>query len=1117
MWKALEDSGLWVGKIWNMTKTEDLIPLHQSIIKIPGSDRNYRFACIGIDLTESKLLDQKIYELAYIDSHSNLKNKNALLEFQEEAKNISIILLRLSNYKNIHLRFGSSISNRMFLKVLLNVQSYKPHYDLYRYDENTLAFVIGSSSDQNLSTLTDSLLAFANEPIEIDKILLNPIISIGVSTASINENIILSRALFEAESALRYAESRKYSFIAHFNDIIESEMLESFDFRNAVTQATENGDFTVHFQPIIDTYTGELFSFEALARWNIDGEYISPSRFIPEAENSNAIYSLGLQILEQSCECVLKWKSYHSQLKLNVNVSLLQLENGKFVEALEKIIIKTKFPPSDLILEITESISIQNSEVILNTIESISNLGITLALDDFGTGFSSIQRLKNMPISIVKIDHGFIKNIDESIDDTSVITGMISLSHKIGLDVIAEGVENIDQLQILKNRNCRYVQGYLFSKPMSIQDSEHYVKTYDSKIIFNNTIVLDLENYESIEDTRFHNNEILGSCIFDLDGIIIDSNRNFSSIVGERKSELIGESINSFIKSDLNDFIYDTRIESNIIEASGFIQRIDGTTRYVIYSLINELDKRSSQSFIRCFIEDITDNLNDELKLLRVRQGYERIFHNAPAMIITWNQDYEIIEWNQSAMNTFKLSIDEVKDQSIFDTIVPESEIRTWRQFVDQAIGGSSNIVKLKAQDRDGEIHICECHNDIVKNSAGEIDFIITIMKDITEETKAQAQSSSLLSIIDNGPALVFMCDSKGNVLYKSKACMDIEQLRSTNQIDSLKIKYYNHLDNEIEVPDRSKIDMWTSTGSLEVSENDVRRVRVTIFKDEVTELQRKLFVYIFMDYTKEYDNVQSISHLKNIIVDQERLAELGHLSAGIAHEINNPLSYMISSSDILRTELQDMYKIVQTTDDDAFKYLSTDIDEILNEFDEGLERIKTIVTGLRSYSWAGQTDEYVPFDLNKTIEKVLTIAHNEIKYTANVSLNLAELPMIEAIGSKISQVILNLIINASHAIEKKDLSDMGTINITTAHDSLYVYCVIEDSGIGMPEDVQDHIFEAFFTTKPEGVGTGLGLSISKEIIQDLHHGSITVDSVMEKGTKFTIALPLSQPRAPES
>lgn len=102
--------------------------------------------------------------------------------------------------------------------------------------------------------------------------------------------------------------------------------------------------------------------------------------------------------------------------------------------------------------------------------------------------------------------------------------------------------------------------------------------------------------------------------------------------------------------------------------------------------------------------------------------------------------------------------------------------------------------------------------------------------------------------------------------------------------------------------------------------------------------------------------------------------------------------------------------------------------------------------------------------------------------------------------------------------LKKKDLSDMGTINITTAHDSLYVYCVIEDSGIGMPEDVQDHIFEAFFTTKPEGVGTGLGLSISKEIIQDLHHGSITVDSVMEKkGTKFTIALPLSQPRAPES
>jgi len=1116
MWHSIHTKGQWSGEIWNRTVSGDLIPIHQNIFIIPEDHPEYAYASISYDLTESKLIDNKIYELAFIDPELGIKNRNSILEHVGVTYNSVIVLAQIKDLKNIELRFGTDFVLQLLRQTLENLSELVNRNNIFRYSENTFALILELGPNTTKDSLGQDILNSFSVPYEINTIQLSPTVFIGLSSGTETETTTIDRLTFEAESALTAANSSIISNYIIFSRTIEEDQIKSYDMLKAVENAVHNNEFEVYFQPIVDLFSGELFSFEALSRWEYNGAKVSPVEFIELAEKNNLIYDLGLQILRDSCIAVVSWKKIRKNIKVNVNVSLLQLEDGKFVESLKQILIDTHCAPSDLILEITESVSSISNPTIDQTIYDLHALGIIFALDDFGTGFSSIQRLKRMPISISKIDHDFTRDIHENVDDTSVITGMISMSHKIGLNVIVEGVENIDQLRIVRSRNCRYVQGYYFSKPIDTATTQAYIENYDPQQLVIAQLNVDLKPLQVLNEDSLTHNKNIGTALLDNDGFIVDSTMNFNAIIGENRSDVLGESINSFITdAKEDDIIVHSQLEEDIIEKSGTIRRLDGTIRYVIYNLYTDKDKNTSQTFIRCLIEDITEDLDIGLKLMRMRQGYEKIFINAPVMIITWNKDYKVLEWNQIAEDILGFSAHEVVEKSIFDTFVHTSDFKQWRQFVDMTLNGHESKLTLNVTDSRGISHVCECNNEIVRSSSGDIDFVITIMKDITDQLLAQERSDSLLSVIDNGPALVFMCRKNGEIWYRSKACLEIDQLKTVENIDDITLSYYDHLDNEIEPPNRSKVDMWTSTGSIQLSNEEERRVRVTIFKDEIAKLQDDLFIYIFMDFTNEYEQVRSVKRLKNIILDQERLAELGHLSAGIAHEINNPLSYMISSSDILKTELKQMYELIQVKDNESFEYLKSDIYEILSDFEDGLQRIKTIVTGLRTYSWGTKSDEFMMVDLNETIDKVLTIASNEIKYTANIKVNLDPLPNIEAIGSKLSQVILNLILNASNSIEKKHDNKMGTIKINTSSDDNYVYCTIEDDGINLSPDIENQLFDSHYTTKPDGFGTGLGLSISKEIVQDLHHGSIQVASTSEQGTKFIITLPHQQPKLP--
>lgn len=283
---------------------------------------------------------------------------------------------------------------------------------------------------------------------------------------------------------------------------------------------------------------------------------------------------------------------------------------------------------------------------------------------------------------------------------------------------------------------------------------------------------------------------------------------------------------------------------------------------------------------------------------------------------------------------------------------------------------------------------------------------------------------------------------------------------------------------------------------------------------------------------SKEYiESLEKANLLQAQMVNNEKMAGIGQLSAGIAHEINNPLGFVQSNMEILKKyigKMQGLFdlnkEMVESTSDvlcrekkseitefmkvNKMGFIFDDLDAIMSETLDGTQRIEKIVRSLLGFSRKGNEDEFVEYDLNLGIKDTLVIANNEIKYNAQVEEQYGTIPMISALYGEINQVLLNLIINASHAIKSK--GHFGTIKIHTYCDNNMVVCEITDDGSGISPNYINRIFEPFFTTKPVGTGTGLGLSIAHDIVVNKHKGLIDVYSELGQGTTFKVSLPIN-------
>lgn len=285
----------------------------------------------------------------------------------------------------------------------------------------------------------------------------------------------------------------------------------------------------------------------------------------------------------------------------------------------------------------------------------------------------------------------------------------------------------------------------------------------------------------------------------------------------------------------------------------------------------------------------------------------------------------------------------------------------------------------------------------------------------------------------------------------------------------------------------------------------------------------------ILMHTLKELEKAQEQ------LVQLDKLVAIGQLAAGVAHEINNPLGFIYSNFETSVKYFNQYKEIIKVYKNfinylkpyDDFKakieeieileqkygieIISSDLEDLFNDIEDGLKRISGTVKGLKTFARVSFNDEFEDYNLNNGIKNTMTIARSSMKYYANYIESLGKIPFIKAKGSEINQVLLNIILNAVYAIKSKNQNELGTIIVSTNVVDNFVKCEIEDNGVGIDSENLNKIFNPFFTTKPIGHGTGLGLSIAYDIVVNKHRGSLLVDSKLGVGTKFTIMLPINK------
>ncbi|GFE67678.1 bifunctional diguanylate cyclase/phosphodiesterase [Chroococcus sp. FPU101] len=263
----------------------------------------------------------------------------------------------------------------------------------------------------------------------------------------------------------------------------ESEMHQSviqrLNLENDLRKAIFNQEFVLYYQPIIALNTLNLLGFEALIRWNHPTKgLIPPDQFIPIAEESGLIISLGHWVLEEACQQLARWQQKYllaKKIKMSINLSVQQLQDPQLFEKLQQVIKKASIEGKSLVLEITESMLVENIKKTCDLLTQIQSQGISISIDDFGTGYSSLSYLHRLPVNALKIDRSFVSQIQREGETYTIVETIITLSNLLKLDVVAEGIETLQQLTWLRNHQCNFGQGFFFSKPVTSDNAEYFI------------------------------------------------------------------------------------------------------------------------------------------------------------------------------------------------------------------------------------------------------------------------------------------------------------------------------------------------------------------------------------------------------------------------------------------------------------------------------------------------------------------------------------------------------------------------------------------------------------------------------------------------------------------
>lgn len=465
--------------IWFSLRGNALYDENGKLLKVAGS---------LTDITDTKIKEKRIEYLAYNDSLTGLRNlKKFMMDIKKyidawELKNQkgAILFIDLDNFKLINDTLGHDYGDALLKRVAVEMSSViksKNSGKVYRIAGDEFVVIINYfDSIQELNIICKDLVDVFNKEFIINNKVLNITCSEGVAIYPCHSRDD-KQLLINADIAMYKAKQNGKNRYEFFNSHLKEEMDKKLKMERDLNRALKNNEFTLNYQPKINIVSNEISGYEALIRWYNEKKksYISPVEFIPLAETCGIIEELGYWIIEEVCRQINSWKEQNIEFKqIAINISPVQLIQKNFLARLKGILYKYKVKTNEIQLEITETTYMKDIEKNNKILEKLRKAGISIALDDFGTGYSSLSYLIDIPINTLKIDKSFVTGVENDSVKKQIVQAIITIAHNMGVIVVAEGVENKEEMQVLKNLECDIIQGYYYSKPMPGKEVEHF-------------------------------------------------------------------------------------------------------------------------------------------------------------------------------------------------------------------------------------------------------------------------------------------------------------------------------------------------------------------------------------------------------------------------------------------------------------------------------------------------------------------------------------------------------------------------------------------------------------------------------------------------------------------
>lgn len=489
VWEHVNNTGTWTGDVWSRRKSGEVYPGHLTITAVrdaAGVVSNH--VGIFIDITKNKAASEVIIKLAYYDPLTHLPNRRLLIDRLNQGLATSarshqrgaILFLDLDHFKALNDTLGHDMGDLLLQQVATRLTaSVRDGDTVARIGGDEFVLLLEGLGENEVEAaaqtkdIAEKIITVLNQPYQLNENTYQSTPSIGATLFNGHE-LATDELLQQADIAMYQSKTEGRNTLQFFDHTMQVAITVRADLECELRKAIEQQQFQLHYQMQVGS-NGKPFGAEVLIRWyHPERGMISPLSFIPLAEETGLILPIGQWVLDTACDQLSKWQRdpRTSDVVLAVNVSAKQFQQVDFVEQVKATMQRNGINPALLKLELTESMLVDNIDDIITKMNALSKLGIQFSLDDFGTGYSSLQYIKTLPLNQLKIDQSFVRDIVTDTSDRAIVCTIITMAHSLGINVIAEGVEVAEQRQCLLDNGCLHFQGYLFSKPVPIEEFE---------------------------------------------------------------------------------------------------------------------------------------------------------------------------------------------------------------------------------------------------------------------------------------------------------------------------------------------------------------------------------------------------------------------------------------------------------------------------------------------------------------------------------------------------------------------------------------------------------------------------------------------------------------------